>query len=298
MNQDKTINKQKKLHKNKKTNELFKKWLNNFVALMRFQYRRLFTTWTSAFIILGPFGLLVITAFVLPSDSLIYLLMGVGIMTTAFFQFGYTYREWKQNNSIKSNMSFSEHNIGIVLISFILFSIILSIIGTLVYLGLIYVWFYLLNIGGLKSMLSTPTGQFVGYKWDLVFYLTLISILLSISVAYFTESITSTSTSYTMFASVYIIIAIFGGGFMNISSSWFSDLANNSWIRWMQVFIPHWWINYFTLYFVTHDVETIHSMLKWIPGEFFHNWSLFMPWLYGTIIFTTAVIINLVRFDI
>ena len=283
---------------NENNNGLMRKWFNNFVALIHFQYRRLFTTWTSLFIILGPFGLLVITAFVIPSVSLIYLLMGVGIMTTAFFQFGYTYREWKQNNAIKNNMAFSEHNIAVVLISFVLFSVMISIIGTLIYLGLIYVWFYLLNFAHLKDKISNPDGSFMGYKWDFVFYLTFISILLSITVAYFVESITSTSTSYTMVASLYIIIAIFGGGFMNTTSLHFSDLAIGTWLRYFQVLIPHWWLNYFTLFFVSNDIGSISQMMHWMPNEIFHNFSLIVPWVYGTIIFFSAMIINILRFDL
>lgn len=138
--------------------ETMKNFFQNVFMLLMFQYRRLFRTWTSWFIFLGPIGLLLMTAFVIPPENLMYLIIGAGVASSTFFQFGTTFREWKHNNLIRANMKFTNYGILVGFFAFFLFSTIIAISAVLFCLGLSYLFFE--TIG-----LHPISGEFWQFDW-------------------------------------------------------------------------------------------------------------------------------------
>lgn len=279
-------------------------WINNTRSLFHFQFKRLFTALDSTlFMLLGPFGLLFLVSFIVPIENLMYLVLGTGILATSFFQFGNTYREWKQSKTIKNNMLFTKNNVVSVFLSFLLFSLIFAIFSTLLYLFLAWLTFSVINIGNYREAFfyNDVTGKFGGYDWGFISYIVVLNLFVSISVAYFVESFTTRQSTYALIAITYIIISLFGLNFINTFAFSITEKNEGSWLRNFQMIFPNWYPNYFTLYYYhsVHlgEVSGIGEMLKWTSDPYFNS-TLVVPWIYSALLFTIGVVINVARYDI
>ncbi len=261
--------------------ETIKIFFKNVFMLLVFQYRRLFRTWTSWFIFLGPFGLLLMTAFVIPPENLMYLIIGVGVAASTFFQFGSTFREWKQNNLIRANMKFTNYGIMVGFFTFFLFSAVIALSAVLFCLGLSYVIFEAIGLHPISS-------DFWNFDWGAIFYISFLSIIVSLAVAYFFEAITRTSTSYALLSTFYLLLIIFGAGFMNTLSLGLAENAEENNFIFFQLIIPHWYINRFVLNIFHYG---FHQAFSW-GNNIYNNLTLFMPYVYSIVLFVIANIIN------
>ncbi len=221
------------------------------------------------------------TAFVIPPENLMYLIIGAGVASSTFFQFGTTFREWKHNNLIRANMKFTNYGILVGFFAFFLFSTIIAISAVLFCLGLSYLFFE--TIG-----LHPISGEFWQFDWGAIFYIAFLSILVSLSVAYFFEAITKTSASYSLLSAFYLLLIIFGAGFMNTMSEGLAQNSEENNLIFFQLTIPHWYINRFVLNIFNYGFNQATS---W--GEnIYNNLTLFMPYVYSIVLFAIAIFIN------